>query len=298
MLKILLFGADGQLGTQLRTTLAALGDVLALSRHNGGDVTDADAVRRAVREFAPDAIVNAAAYTAVDRAESEPDAAYAVNARACETLARAAQDSGAWLVHYSTDYVFDGSGSRPWKEDDAPAPLSVYGASKLAGEEAIRSHCEHHVILRTSWVFGSTGSNFVKSILAAARDRESLTVVNDQWGAPTGVQLLGDVTARLLPVLEKRHAGLYHCAASGFVSRFDFTAFALACAIDCGMPLKARPDSLRAAATSDFPSAARRPLNSRLDTTRLRETFGIELAPWQDEVRSTIACIAADTMRR
>ncbi|HTH80439.1 MAG TPA: dTDP-4-dehydrorhamnose reductase [Ramlibacter sp.] len=297
-MKILLFGADGQLGTQLRTTLAALGDVLALSRQNGGDVTDADAVRRAVTQFAPDAIVNAAAYTAVDRAESEPDAAYAVNALACETLARAAQDCGAWLVHYSTDYVFDGSGTRPWREDDVPAPLSVYGASKLAGEEAIREHCERHIILRTSWVFSSTGANFVKSILAAARDRESLTVVNDQWGAPTGVHLLSDITARLLPFLDNRHAGLYHCVASGFVSRFDFTAFALACAIDCRMPIKAGPDSLRAASTSDFPSAARRPLNSRLDTTRLRETFGIELAPWQDEVRSTIACIAADAMRR
>jgi dTDP-4-dehydrorhamnose reductase len=282
----------------LRTTLAALGDVLALSRQNGGDVTHANAVRRSVTDFAPDAIVNASAYTAVDRAESDPDAAYAVNARACETLARAAQDSGAWIVHYSTDYVFDGSGTRPWREDDVTAPLSVYGASKLAGEDAIREHCERHIILRTSWVFSCTGANFVKSILAAACDRESLTVVDDQWGAPTGVGLLSDVTAQLLPMLEERHSGLYHCVAGGFVSRFDFTAFALACAIECGMPIKAGPDSLRAASTSDFPSAARRPLNSRLDTTRLRETFGIELAPWQDEVRSTISCIAADAMRR
>jgi dTDP-4-dehydrorhamnose reductase len=255
-------------------------------------------VRRSVAGFAPDAIVNAAAYTAVDRAESEPDAAYAVNARACETLARAAQHAGAWLVHYSTDYVFDGSGTRPWSEDDAPAPLSVYGASKLAGEKAIQEHCQRHVILRTSWVFGCTGANFVRSILAAARDRESLTIVNDQWGAPTGVGLLSDTTARVLPMLEMRHAGLYHCAAGGFVSRFDFTAFVLACAIECAMPIKARPETLCAASTNDFPSAARRPLNSRLDTTRLRETFGIELAPWQHEVRSTIACIASGAMRR
>jgi dTDP-4-dehydrorhamnose reductase len=296
-MKILLFGADGQLGSQLRTTLAGLGDVVALSRTSGGDVTDAAAVQRAVRDHAPGAIVNAAAYTAVDRAESEPDAAYAVNAAGCETLARAAQAAGAWLVHYSTDYVFDGSGSRPWRETDPTAPLNVYGASKLAGEVAIRTHCERHAILRTSWVFGSSGSNFLKSILAAARERESLTVVEDQWGAPASVRLLADVTAHVLRTIEPRQAGLYHCAPAGFVSRLGFAAFALECAIEHGIALRAGPASLRGAATRDMPSPARRPLNSRLDTARLRETFGIQMPPWQADVREVVAAIAAADMR-
>lgn len=297
-MKILLFGARGQLGSQLATALASLGDVVPLTRSDGGDVTDAAAVQRAVREHAPDAIVNASAYTAVDRAESEPEAAYAVNATACETLARVAQSTGAWLVHYSTDYVFDGSGARPWRETDATAPLGVYGASKLAGEQAIRTHCARHVILRTSWVYGSHGSNFLKTILKAAGERDSLVMVNDQWGAPTGVGLLADVTAHVLRVAQPPQAGLYHCAPAGFVSRFDFAAFALQCAIDHGMAMRAGPSSLRAAATSDFPSAARRPLNSRLDTTHLTETFGIQMPPWEAEVREAIAAIAAAAMRR
>lgn len=289
-MKLLLLGAGGQLGTQLRRDLAALGDVTAHGREC--DLADPQALGEAVASSRCDVIVNAAAYTAVDRAESEPDAAYAVNAQACAVLAREAQARGAWLVHYSTDYVFDGSGARAWREDDAPAPLNVYGASKLAGENAIRAHCERHLILRTSWVFGSTGGNFVKSILAAARTRDSLTVVDDQWGAPTSVRLLSHVTTRILPILDQRHAGLYHCAASGFTSRLAFAQFAIACAIEHGMPLRAGPGSLQGAKTSDMPSPARRPLNSRLDTARLRETFGIAPAPWEDDVRAVVAEIA------
>lgn len=289
-MKLLLLGADGQLGRQLRAALAPLGEVTALGRRH--DITDSAAVRAAIDAARPDAIVNAAAYTAVDRAESEPAAAHAVNAHACETLAREAQARGAWLVHYSTDYVFDGSGSRPWSEDDPPRPLNVYGASKLAGEQAIRAHCERHLILRTSWVYGPSSRNFLTAILDAARRRESLPVVDDQWGAPTSVRLLADVTARLLPALDGRRAGLYHCAASGFTSRLGFAKLALEHAAQCGIALRAAPRSLRAVATADMPSPARRPLNSRLDTRRLQETFGSQLPAWEADVRAAVAQIA------
>jgi dTDP-4-dehydrorhamnose reductase len=286
-MKLLLLGADGQLGRELQTALGPLGEVVALG--SGHDIADAQAMRRAVHESQPDAIVNAAAYTAVDRAETDRDRAWAVNAQACETLAREADARGAWLVHYSTDYVFDGSGSRPWREDDAARPLGVYGASKLAGEEAIRRLCTRHLILRTSWVYEAGRANFIGAILGAACKRDSLTVVDDQWGAPTRARAIAQATAAILPGLKERNAGLFHFAAAGQTNRFELARHALECASRAGWPLRAGPAALKPARTDDMPSPARRPLNSRLDCSRFDRTFGVARAPWPGEVSAAIA---------
>jgi dTDP-4-dehydrorhamnose reductase len=286
-MKLLLLGADGQLGRELRASLAPLGEVLALG--SGHDVSDTAAMQKAVSEARPDAIVNAAAYTAVDRAETDAERAYAVNANACEVLAREAQSRGAWLIHYSTDYVFDGSGTRPWREDDAANPLGVYGASKLAGEQAIRANCERHVILRTSWVYEAGRANFIGAILAAACKRDSLTVVNDQWGTPTRARDLARATAAILPTLRLPQAGLYHFAAEGETNRYELARFSLRHAQQAGWTLRAGPDAVRPASTAEMPSPARRPLNSRLDCGLFDRVFGVARAPWQTEVSGAIA---------
>jgi dTDP-4-dehydrorhamnose reductase len=294
-MKLLLFGADGQLGWQLRRSLGPLGEVTALARGTaaGADLTDAAAIARTVRELRPDAIVNAAAYTAVDRAESEPEAAFAVNHRACEVLAAEAERTGAWLVHYSTEYVFDGSGQAPWRETDAPAPLNTYGRSKLAGEQAVAGACPRHLILRTSWLFDTWGDNFLKWLLRTAGQRPALDIVADQWGAPTRAALVADVTAHLLRAAGPGDAGIYHVAAAGEASRHAYAAFALDCAAACGLPLQVQGSALGAVPSSAFPTPAVRPANSRLDTSRLRSAFGLALPPWQDGVRAVVAEIAA-----
>jgi dTDP-4-dehydrorhamnose reductase len=295
-MKILLLGANGQLGWQLRRSLGAVGDVTALHRASAplcGDLAQPEGLARTIEAVGPDVIVNAAAYTAVDRAETERDAAFAINATACSVLAQAAQRRGAWLVHYSTDYVFDGGGERPWRETDPTAPVNVYGGSKLAGERAVAQGCERHLILRTSWVFDSWGQNFLKSILRAAAQKESLKVVNDQWGAPTRAALVADVTAHILRQLQAQAGGTYHVAAAGETTWHEYAVLALAHARECGMPLKASPDRVGAIASREYPQAAARPLNSRLDTSRLRETFGVNLPPWQDGVRTVVAELAA-----
>jgi dTDP-4-dehydrorhamnose reductase len=286
-MKLLLLGADGQLGRELRTALAPLGEVLALG--SGHDVSDANAMKRALDESQPNAIVNASAYTAVDRAEQEVERAFDVNARACEVLAREAQLRGAWLIHYSTDYVFDGSGSRPWTEEAEAKPLGVYGASKLAGENAIREHCARHLILRTSWVYEAGRANFIGAILKAACARDALTVVDDQWGTPTRARALAQVTASLLPRLEPAQAGLYHFAAAGETNRYELARFSLAAAVKAGWPLRAGPAAVSPVRTQDVPSPARRPLNSRLDCSRFDRVFGAARAPWESEVTAAIA---------
>lgn len=295
-MKILLLGANGQVGWQLRRSLSVVGEVTALHRASAplcGDLARPDELARTVQAVAPDVIVNAAAYTAVDRAESEPDAAFAINATACAALAEAAQRRGAWLVHYSTDYVFDGSGEQPWRETDACAPINVYGHSKLAGELAVARGCEHHLILRTSWIFDSWGQNFLKSILRAAARQDSLRIVSDQWGAPTRAALVADVTAQLLRQLQPHSGGTYHLAAAGQTNWHEYATLAVAHAIECGMPLQALPEHIRPIASGDYPQPARRPHNSRLDTTRLRTTFALTLPPWQDGVRAVVAELAA-----
>jgi dTDP-4-dehydrorhamnose reductase len=296
-MKILLLGADGQLGRRLRERLGPQVQLVALGRSGDGtlcgDLADAAGLAATVRSVHPDVIVNAAAYTAVDRAETERDQAFAVNAIACGVLAREAKAIGAWLVHYSTDYVFDGSGEQPWRENDRAAPLNTYGQSKLAGEEAIAAEGGTAIVLRTSWVFDSAGHNFLTAILDAARTRESLRVVDDQWGAPTSARLLADATALLLDGLHPARAGLYHFAAAGATSRLAFAKFVLDCARGHGMPLRTGPDAIHAVTTGEMPTPARRPLNSRLDTRRFSDTFGIAPAPWEQGVREAVGELAA-----
>jgi dTDP-4-dehydrorhamnose reductase len=285
-MKILLTGKDGQVGFELARALAPLGDVVAVGRADC-DLADADALRVLVRAHAPDVIVNAAAYTAVDRAESERDAAFAVNARAPGLLGEEAARLGALVVQYSTDYVFGGAGSRPWTEDDAPAPRSVYGASKLAGERALLDACPRHLVLRTSWVLGAHGGNFAKTMLRLAAQHESLTVVDDQFGAPTSAALLADLTAHLVRQYAREGGdafpfGSYHVAAAGETSWYDYARFVLGAAQAAGRILKAGPDEVRRVQTADYPTVAQRPLNSRLDTSRFRQTFGLRLPSWQE----------------
>ncbi len=294
-MKILLLGANGQVGWQLRRSLSVLGEVTALHRASSplcGDLTRPDALVQTLRAVAPDVIVNAAAYTAVDRAEAEREAAFTVNGAACEALAAEAARLGAWLVHYSTDYVYDGTGERPWRESDATAPINVYGASKLAGEQAVARH-ERHVILRTCWVFDTWGQNFLKSILRAAAQRESLSVVADQWGAPTRAALIADVTAYVVARLRPELAGIYHVAAAGATNWHAYASLAVEHALACGMPLKIQVGNIRAIPSGEYPVAAARPANSRLETGKLRSSFGLVLPPWQDGVRAVVAELAA-----
>jgi dTDP-4-dehydrorhamnose reductase len=295
-MRILLLGSKGQVGWQLRRSLSVVGEVTALERDSQplcGDLGRPEELARTVQTVRPDVIVNAAAYTAVDRAETERDAAFAINATACEVLAAEAARLGAWLVHYSTDYVFDGTGDQPWKETDATAPINAYGHSKLAGEKAITAIAPRHVVLRTSWVFDSWGQNFLKAILRAAVQRESLNVVCDQWGAPTRAALIADVTAQILPRLAPERAGIYHLAAAGQTHWHAYASLAVAHAAACGMPLKTTADQVHPIPASQYPVAAARPGNSRLDTAKLRQTFGLSLPSWEEGVRAVVAELAA-----
>jgi dTDP-4-dehydrorhamnose reductase len=285
-MKILLFGKGGQVGWELQRSLQPLGELVALDFDSTalcGDFTNVDGLVATVNAVQPDIIVNAAAHTAVDKAESEPDLARTLNALAPGALARAAHDTGALLVHYSTDYVFDGSGSQPWREDDPKAPLSVYGQTKLEGEQLIAAHCPRHLILRTSWVYAARGGNFAKTMLRLAGERERLTVINDQFGAPTSAELLADVTAHALRATLQNPtlAGLYHCVAGGETSWHGYAQFVLQQALLGGAVLKAGPDAVAPVPTSAFPTPARRPLNSRLNTDKLQNAFGLTLAHWQ-----------------
>jgi dTDP-4-dehydrorhamnose reductase len=308
-MKILLLGSDGQVGWELQRSLAVVGDVVALCRHADknpqglcGDLTQLDALAHTVQVVAPNIIVNAAAHTAVDRAESEPDLARTVNALAPGVLATQAHRLGAWLVHYSTDYVFDGSGSRPWQESDATGPLSVYGTTKLEGEQAIASECARHLILRTSWVYGARGGNFAKTMLRLAQQREILQIIDDQIGAPTGADLLADVTAHAIRRLTGTDTlasaggalgGIYHLAASGHTSWYGYAkhVFAQALAINPALQLVAK--EINPVPTTSFPTPARRPHNSRLDTTKFQSAFGLQLPHWQAGVDRMLQEISA-----
>ena len=288
-MKILLFGKNGQVGWELQRSLAPLGELIALdtgSREMCGDFTDPDGLIQTIRAVAPDVIVNAAAYTAVDKAESEPELARTVNALAPDVLAREAKLGNAWLIHYSTDYVFDGSGNRPWRETDATAPLNVYGATKLEGEQLIlQSGCKH-LIFRTSWVYGARGGNFAKTMLRLAQERDALKVIDDQIGAPTGADMLADVTAHAIRAARQRPelSGLYHLVAAGETSWHDYARFVLEFARRAGIALKVGPEAIEAVPTSAFPTPASRPHNSRLDTHKLQQTFGMITPHWQTGV--------------
>ncbi len=287
-MKILLTGRNGQVGFELRRALAPLGEVVAVDQATC-NLADADAVRALVREVAPDVIVNPAAYTAVDKAESDRDAAYAVNAVAPGVLGAEAERLGALVVHFSTDYVFDGAKDGAYTEDDVPAPQGVYGASKLAGELALAAATPRHLILRTSWVVGAHGGNFAKTMLRLAAERDRLTVVADQFGAPTSAALLADLVAQLVRQHQRERApsfpyGTYHVAASGETSWHAYARFVVAQALAAGKTLKAGPDDIHPLTTAQYPTPARRPANSRLDTQRFRTAFGLRLPPWQESV--------------
>lgn len=289
-MKVLLFGCNGQVGWELQRALAPLGELVALDRdrQNGlyADMDRPQELAKTVQAVKPDVIVNAAAYTAVDRAESEPELAARINADAPAMLAREAGKTGAWLVHYSTDYVFDGGGDRPRRETDPTGPLNVYGATKLEGEEAIRRSECRHLIFRTSWVYASHGHNFAKTMLRLIGERERLEVVDDQVGAPTGAELLADVTAHAIRCVQERPetAGLYHVTAAGETSWYGYARFVTEFARDAGTDVKVAPEAVVPVPTRAYPTPARRPLNSRLDTGKFRDTFRLSLPHWQTGV--------------
>ncbi|MBB3179830.1 dTDP-4-dehydrorhamnose reductase [Variovorax sp. Sphag1AA] len=293
-MKILLFGKGGQVGWELQRSLAPLGDLVALdfdSTEMHADFSQPEALADTVLQVRPNVIVNAAAHTAVDKAESEPDLARKLNATSPGVVAKAAQQIGALMVHYSTDYVFDGSGTKPWKEDDATGPLSVYGSTKLEGEELVAQHCARHLIFRTSWVYAARGGNFAKTMLRLAKERERLTVIDDQFGAPTGAELLADVTSIAIraSLLDPAKVGLYHLVAGGETTWHGYARFVLEQAQAAGVELKASPAAVDPVPTSAFPTPAKRPHNSRLNTDKVQSTFGIKLPEWQRGVARMLA---------
>jgi len=288
-MKILLFGKNGQVGWELQRALAPLGEVIALDADSAGlsaDFSNPESLVATVREVAPHWIVNAAAHTAVDKAEGESDLARAINATAPGVLAREAAAMGAWLMHYSTDYVFDGSGSTARAEDAPTGPLGVYGATKLEGEELIRASGCQHLIFRTSWVYAARGGNFARTMLKLAQERDALKVIDDQIGAPTGADLLADLTAHAMRsvALQPQHGGTYHAVASGHTSWHGYATHVIENARSCGVPIRVAREAIAAVPTSAFPTPARRPANSRLDTQKLRNTFGLRLPDWQSGV--------------
>nr|WP_180318144.1 dTDP-4-dehydrorhamnose reductase [Delftia acidovorans] len=289
-MKLLLLGRNGQVGWELQRSLAPLGELIALDRQADaggqglcGDLSRLDELAQTVRALRPDVIVNAAAHTAVDKAESEPDQARLLNALAPQVLAREAVQTGALLVHYSTDYVFDGSGSAARTETEATAPLSVYGSSKLEGEQLIQASGCRHLIFRTSWVYAARGGNFAKTMLRLAQEREALSVIDDQWGAPTGADLIADVTAHAIRQLQRQPGdqGLYHLVAGGETTWHAYASHVIARARELAPDRPWKVQRIAAVPTSAFPTPAQRPHNSRLNTDRLQQTFGLRLPHWQ-----------------
>ena len=289
---ILLTGVNGQLGRELQRTLAPLGQVVALTRAQL-DLSQPDAIRRVVRAQRPGIIVNPAAYTAVDKAETEPELAHAINAVAPGVLAEEAKKLGALLVHYSTDYVFDGSQNAPYTEEDAPNPQSIYGKTKLAGEDAVRASGCAHVVLRTSWVYGVHGGNFVKTVLRLARERDALRIVADQFGAPTWARRLALCSAEILrqyrenPGDASRH-GLFHLTAAGRTNWHGYAEEIVRLARQYDAALQDKELTIRAIATHEYPVAAKRPANSVLATNKVKKAFGLELPPWRDDLTACI----------
>jgi len=294
-MKTLLFGKNGQVGWELQRALAPLGELIALDRSGSGplhgDLSAPDALVDTVQRVQPDVIVNAAAYTMVDRAESEPELARLINAEAPAALAQAAASVGAWLVHYSTDYVFDGSGTQPRDESAHIGPLGVYGRTKLEGEQAIAASGARHLVFRTSWVYAARGGNFVRTMLRLAAERERLRVIDDQVGAPTGAELIADVTAHAIRqvMAHPELAGLYHLSAAGETSWHRYARYVIDWARQRGHPVKVAPDAIEPIATADYPAPAQRPLNSRLSTEKLRRAFGLQMPAWQQGVERMLS---------
>ena len=292
-MKILLLGASGQLGWELQRALAPLGEVLTPGRADGADLAEPGRLEALARSIAADAIVNAAAYTAVDKAESEPALVRRINAESVGRLAGVARETGALLLHYSTDYVFDGSGDAPRDESAPTGPLSVYGQTKLEGEQAIQASDCRHLILRTSWVYAARGGNFAKTMLRLAAEREQLRVVDDQVGAPTGAELIADCSAHALRqcLANASAGGLYHLAARGSTSWADYARFVIDQARRRGQVLRCR--EVVGIPSQDYPTPARRPLNSRLDCRRFEADFRLRLPEWQPGVIRMLAEVLA-----
>lgn len=306
-MRILLFGKNGQVGWALQRALAPLGDVTSLGREDKspgrergavdagllrGDLADLEGIAHSIRTLCPDVIVNAAAFTAVDAAESALEEAYAINALAPQRMAEIAREIGALLVHYSTDYVFNGSGRSPWQESDTVDPINAYGASKADGECRIRDSGARHLILRTQWVYASRGRNFIKTMLRLAQERDALSVIDDQIGAPTGADLIADVTAHLVRACQaddgRAHNGTYHLAARGETSWHGYAQRVIETARAAGLPIRTPRQAISAVPTRAFPTPARRPHNSRLSTARLESDFGLRLPEWQAGVDHTL----------
>lgn len=299
-MNILLFGKTGQVGWELQRALAPLGNLIALDVHSKeycGDFSNPEGIAETVRAIKPDVIVNAAAHTAVDKAESEPEFAQLLNATSVEAIAKEAAKIGAWVVHYSTDYVFPGDGETPWRETDATAPLNVYGQTKLDGEKALQEHCAKHLIFRTSWVYAGKGNNFAKTMLRLAKERKELSVIDDQVGAPTGAELLADCTAHAIRVamIKPEVAGLYHLVASDTTTWHDYAALVFEQARKAGIELAI--EKLNAVPTTAYPTPARRPQNSRLNTEKFQQSFGLVLPAWDVGVKRMLAeLFSADTI--
>lgn len=281
---ILLFGKNGQVGWELQRALAPLGNVIALDSRSSqycGNFNDPTGVAETVRAIKPQIIVNAAAYTAVDKAEGDKENARCINALAVIEIAKAAEEIGAWFIHYSTDYVFDGQGDTPWREDDATGPLSVYGSTKLEGERGLQQHCSRHLIFRTSWVYAARGNNFAKTMIKLAKERDIISVINDQHGAPTGADLIADCTAHAIRIalVNKNVAGIYHLIASGETTWYAYANKVINIAKKQGLELAVQ--TINPVTTSAFPTPAKRPANSRLNTEKFQRTFNLTLPEWQ-----------------
>lgn len=293
-MRILLFGKNGQVGWELQRSLSSMGKLVALDVDDQelcGDFTHPDGIIQTIHEISPDVIVNAAAYTAVDKAESEPELARTINFLAPEILAQESRKLGAWLIHYSTDYVFEGNGIKPWKETDPTVPLNVYGSTKSEGEKAIFNSGCLHLIFRTSWVYSTRGKNFAKTMIRLAREHDHLTVIDDQIGAPTGADLLADVTTHSIrtALRQPQVSGLYHLTAKGEISWYGYARFVLDIVRQAGIKLKVAPESVLPVSTDKFSQPARRPGNSRLDTRKIESTFDLTLPLWQTGVARMLA---------
>ena len=294
-MKIVLFGRGGQVGRELEQVLPSLGQLAAFGRDHA-DLERPDAIQALLRRESPDMVVNAAAYTAVDKAESEPERARQINADSVGVIATETARLGGWLVHYSTDYVFDGAKSDSYVETDPTGPLGVYGATKLAGEQLVAASGCRHLVFRTSWVYAAHGSNFVRTILRLGQEREELSIVDDQIGAPTSAARIAAVTVAAIRRLaggegELPASGIYHLAAAGTTSWHGLAKLSVAAAHAGGLPLRVDPDRIRPIPSSAWPQVARRPANSRLDTAKLQRTFDVILPPWQDDVREVVATL-------